>query len=245
MARLKPGQLSYAQYMELLRLTSNIPAAQQILKNIVAPKADNGRDSAPRVPTPTPVSRLTLDRITRLTLEKITRADIERVLGQNLDNTVAYSFYQLADVQPGWNCDTYNGYGIWHSLADNKTSEKIALIMKKGLELDPRLNDARIIMQVGMTITADDFYQVRNWTRKAPMYDNKSVHVAGNMVFLTSDGRLVARNDAWWYVKECIYKPNAAHFCSDELAYLVCAYDTCRNSFVSGIAPLLKSDKQK
>ena len=227
MARSNPGQLSYAQYMELLRLTSDIPAAQQILKNIGAPQ------NTPVVPP----------RVSGLTMKKITRAAIEHVLGENLDNTLAYSFGELADIQQGWNRTEYNGYSLG---ADQETCEKIAQIMKLNLESEPRLYNARVVMQVSMTTGTADSSRLYKWTNSSPKYDRAGRYSIGNLVFLTRDGRLVARNDAWWGITEpCPSISYATKQCAHHMAYLLSAYHVLRSDFILGVEELLKSDKQK
>ena len=135
-------------------------------------------------------------------MKNISRADIERATGVSLDDVIAYSFYNFADVPAGVNKQEYNGYKIQKSYRgiDDELQKKAKSAIESELSKYPSYAGTKVLMFMSKNVTLDpDVYHWKGrkkWvdnSQDMPPHNPKGHLIISNIVFLTTDGRVVAR----------------------------------------------------
>lgn len=136
-------------------------------------------------------------------MKNISRTDIECGTGVDLDDVIAYSFYNFADVPAGVNKQKYNGYNI----ILNNRFEEFAKNAKSAIEFElAKYSDsegAKVLMFMTKTINAN-IARPGEWADNShdmPPYDPNGEFLIGNIVLLTPGGRVVARR-GWFTLQD-------------------------------------------
>lgn len=138
-------------------------------------------------------------------MKNISRTDIECGTGVDLDDVIAYSFYDFVDVPAGVNKQKYNGYNI----ILNNRFEEFAKNAKSAIEFElAKYSDskgAKVLMFMTKTINIENnIARPGEWADNShdmPPYDPNGEFLIGNIVLLTPDGRVVARQ-GWFTLQD-------------------------------------------